>query len=69
LERDDTPLGRVTVSVGAALVYPARGASPETLRVAADNALYEAKRAGRNCCIIECDSPPEATHADLRISL
>lgn len=69
LERDDTPLGRVTVSVGAALVYPAHGASPETLRVAADNALYEAKRGGRNCCVIECDSPPEATGADLRISL
>lgn len=69
LERDDTPLGRVTVSVGAALVYPARGASPETLRVAADNALYEAKRAGRNRSVIECDSPPEETGANLRISL
>ncbi len=69
LERDDTPLGRVTVSVGAALVYPEQGASPESLRIAADNALYEAKRAGRNRCVVECDNPPERTETDLRISL
>lgn len=69
LERDDAPLGRVTVSVGAALVYPTPGASSESLRIAADNALYEAKRAGRNRSVIECDSPPEKTGGDLRISL
>ena len=46
--RDDTRLGLVTVSIGAASHVPAIGVSPATLVGAADAALYEAKRQGRN---------------------
>jgi diguanylate cyclase (GGDEF)-like protein/PAS domain S-box-containing protein len=40
-------LGAVTVSIGVA-VFPEQGTSPEALIQCADEALYEAKRAGRN---------------------
>ena len=39
----------VSVSIGAATIHPRRGSSPETLVAAADQALYAAKEAGRNC--------------------
>lgn len=40
--------GQVTVSIGAAAMAPARDNAPEELIAAADAALYEAKRGGRN---------------------
>lgn len=40
--------GALTASVGVATVVPTRGDPPETLVGAADAALYEAKRGGRN---------------------
>jgi diguanylate cyclase (GGDEF)-like protein len=43
---DDTA---VSVSLGAATLRPRRGAMPEELVAAADEALYAAKEAGRNC--------------------
>jgi diguanylate cyclase (GGDEF)-like protein len=42
---------RVTVSVGAAL-YPADGRSEERLRKRADLAMYAAKKAGGNRCLL-----------------
>ena len=39
---------RVTVSVGVATVLPELGVHPETLIASADQALYQAKHAGRN---------------------
>ena len=39
----------VTVSVGCATAYPTWRSAPEDLQTAADNALYAAKAAGRNC--------------------
>ena len=43
-----SPFGRVTISVGVGSTVPDRGSNPERLLAAADNALYEAKSAGRN---------------------
>jgi diguanylate cyclase (GGDEF)-like protein len=40
--------GVVTVSVGVALATPAAGMAPDSLLEAADEALYQAKRNGRN---------------------
>lgn len=42
----------VTVSIGAAAVYPAAGGDAAALVAAADAALYQAKAAGRNTCRI-----------------
>jgi diguanylate cyclase (GGDEF)-like protein len=43
----------VTMSIGVAGCVPQRGASPNDLFVAADQHLYTAKHAGRNCIIVE----------------
>ncbi len=45
---DVEALGHVTISAGVATIIPTRDNSPEDLISAADAALYEAKRAGRN---------------------
>ena len=42
------PLGVVTISLGVATAEPGGGSSPEMLVAAADEALYRAKRAGKN---------------------
>ena len=41
--------GFLTVSLGMANAVPARGGGPEILFAKADQALYEAKRSGRDC--------------------
>ena len=48
VENADAPSGVVTVSIGVAAVIPADGATAEELLAAADSALYESKRGGRN---------------------
>ena len=45
---DRQPTGRLTASLGVAS-YPAHGATPDELVECADQALYLAKRQGRNC--------------------
>jgi len=42
------PGGIVTISLGVATAAPGAATSPETLIAAADEALYRAKRAGKN---------------------
>lgn len=42
----------VTVSIGGATSMPTRGSVATDLLAAADEALYEAKRAGKNCAIV-----------------
>ena len=57
----ETPLGPVsiTVSIGVALLCP-ETESLDDLLALADNRLYEAKRAGRNCvCAAACTDSPE----------
>lgn len=46
-----SPLGRVTVSVGAAVAMPSPGQNPLELVEAADAGLYAAKRRGRNAVV------------------
>jgi diguanylate cyclase (GGDEF)-like protein len=43
----DVPLGSITISIGTA-VFPAQGETRDSLIRAADAALYEAKRTGRD---------------------
>jgi diguanylate cyclase (GGDEF)-like protein len=43
-----SPEGVVTISLGVATAPPGKSSSPEALVAAADEALYRAKRAGRN---------------------
>jgi diguanylate cyclase (GGDEF)-like protein len=51
IEVGGAAVGSVTVSIGLAQ-FPADGSSVEALFLAADKALYEAKRAGRNRVVI-----------------
>jgi len=47
----DHQIGAVTVSIGIAML-PDHGDSGQAVLQAADSALYEAKRAGRNCVVL-----------------
>jgi len=51
LEYDGRPLDAVTASFGVA-IYPQHAGDAETLLRAADDALYQAKKAGRNQVVV-----------------
>lgn len=53
------PTGRVTVSVGCATTVPTSGRHASTMVERADEALYEAKRQGRNRICVWKDPTPE----------
>jgi diguanylate cyclase (GGDEF)-like protein len=59
IEQIEVPdVGHVTASLGIA-TFPQHASSRDTLVVAADRALYNAKRSGRNCvCVTPDDSQP-----------
>jgi diguanylate cyclase (GGDEF)-like protein len=58
-----SPEARVTVSVGAAASRADRGGSMLSLIDSADAALYRAKRAGRNCVVLDSPAIPLARQA------
>jgi hypothetical protein len=47
----DKPLGPITISAGIA-AFPAHGSSPKQIMAAADAALYQAKKAGRDRVVV-----------------
>ncbi|MCA1850281.1 MAG: sensor domain-containing diguanylate cyclase, partial [Acidobacteria bacterium] len=61
IEQMEVPgVGHVTASLGIA-TFPQHASSRDTLVVAADRALYDAKNSGRNCiCVPPDDSLPES---------
>jgi len=56
LEHDGRPLDTITASLGVA-VYPQHASDAEALLRAADEAMYEAKRAGRNRVVVNKTVP------------
>lgn len=57
IAHESSPYRNVTASIGAASAQPLRGSSREILLEAADQALYRAKAAGRNCVRIPESEP------------
>jgi len=55
---DSTP----TLSIGVACIVPRAGLEPRDLIRTADGALYEAKGAGRNCCMAVAPQRPETKY-------
>jgi two-component system chemotaxis family response regulator WspR len=57
ITHEDSPTALfVTASIGVAIVGPRIGRSPEGAVQVADEALYSAKRSGRNCVsVVDCD--------------
>ena len=55
VQHDDSPAGVVTASIGVSIVSPRAGRSPEGALQLADEALYAAKRGGRNGIrVVDC---------------
>jgi diguanylate cyclase (GGDEF)-like protein len=56
LHEDSATAAYVTASIGVAIVAPRMGRSPDGAVQVADEALYSAKRSGRNCIsVVDCD--------------
>ena len=66
LQHRGQTLGPITVSAGIA-TYPAHGDNSEDLIRAADEALYQAKRAGRDCIVVYEPLESSSTSADKTI--
>ena len=57
-------VGHVTASLGIA-TFPQHASSRDTLVLAADRALYNAKNSGRNCICVPPDDSPELSEDEL----
>lgn len=53
-----SPHGMLTACIGVAMVRPGDDNAPDLLLRLADQALYEAKREGRNRVVLHCAEPP-----------
>jgi diguanylate cyclase (GGDEF)-like protein len=53
--------GTITVSLGVAIMVPSPGSASEELVAMADEALYQAKRSGRNRVVLYRDGPIPST--------
>jgi len=57
LPHDESPFGKVTISIGVVTMVPADGLTPDMLVTAADQALYRAKIRGRNQALLAPSEP------------
>jgi len=64
LPNPDSPMGRLTVSIGVAVIGRDEFGDPGELLRAADAAMYEAKRAGRGRVRLAEVNRPDATRAE-----
>jgi predicted signal transduction protein with EAL and GGDEF domain len=60
-------VGHVTASLGIA-TFPQHASSRDTLVLAADRALYDAKNSGRNCVCVPPDDSPGGIFEDGEIA-
>lgn len=60
IEHEQRPIGPITLSIGLA-VFPDNGDNLPAVLRAADAALYDAKRAGRNRVVVSGSYSPEVT--------
>jgi diguanylate cyclase (GGDEF)-like protein len=64
IQHEDSPAGAVTASIGVSIVSPRPGRSPEDAVQLADEALYAAKRSGRNAIrLVDCYESNYSTEA------
>jgi len=65
LKSAEKDLGKITISIGLAQ-FPTHGNTVATLLAAADHALYQAKRAGRNQVVIATESVERFSEENLK---
>ncbi len=63
----DEETARIRVTVGASIglaMYPDDADDPDLLLQRADDAMYNAKRAGKNRCVMACDSQTDSSSSN-----